>query len=131
MSIHRFASVAFALLMLVSLAGGSAAAEPAGPADAICGVWKPSDMPVEIQIAGANGQYVGTVVKAANPAMVNSGMIRGITYDPATRIWRGEVFAVKLNQFVPMQIRLTAANGFEMVAGSGFMSKTVEWSRVE
>jgi hypothetical protein len=29
-----------------------------------------------------------------------------------------------------MTIKMTA-NGFEMVAGSGFMSKTVEWVRVQ
>ena len=43
---------------------------------------------------------------------------------------RGEVFALKRGEFVPMTIKITA-NGFEMVAGSGFMSKTVEWVRVQ
>jgi hypothetical protein len=45
-------------------------------------------------------------------------------------MWRGEVFALKRGEFVPMTIKITA-NGFEMVAGSGFMSKTVEWVRVQ
>jgi hypothetical protein len=49
---------------------------------------------------------------------------------PATGMWRGEVFALKRGEFVPMTIKMTA-NGFEMVAGSGFMSKTVEWVRVQ
>lgn len=55
---------------------------------------------------------------------------RGITFDPNTNTWQGEVFAIKRGQFVPMTIRITQA-GFEMVAGSGIMSKTIEWSRVE
>ena len=104
--------------------------QAASPADGIVGVWKPADMDVDIQIYNANGQYVGAVVKAANPAMMNAGMLRGITFDPATNTWRGEVFAVKRGSFVPMSMKLTAG-GFEMVAGSGVMSKTIEWVRIQ
>ena len=116
-------------------AGNAAAPEAdrqqaANPGDAIVGVWKPADMDVNIQIFNSNGQYAGAVVKAANPAMINSGMLRGIVFNPASNTWKGEVFAMKLGQFVPMTIKLTAT-GFEMVAGSGLMSKTVEWQRVQ
>jgi len=111
-------------------APGADRQQAANPADAIVGVWKPTDMDVDIQIFNSNGQYVGAVVKAANPALINSGMLRGISFNPSNNTWQGEVFAMKLGQFVPMTIRLTAT-GFEMVAGSGFMSKTVEWQRVQ
>jgi hypothetical protein len=57
-------------------------------------------------------------------------MFRGITYDAASNTWRGEVFALKRGDFVPMTIRTTPA-GFEMVAGSGLMSKTIEWVRAQ
>jgi hypothetical protein len=57
-------------------------------------------------------------------------MLRGITFDPNTNTWKGEVFAIKRGQFVPMTIKLTST-GFEMVAGSGIMSKTIEWVRVQ
>ena len=106
-----------------------AEAQPANPADAIIGDWRPADMDVAIRIFNAKGQYVGGVIKAANPAMVNTEMLRGVQYDPASGTWRGEVFAVKRGAFVPMTIRMTPA-GFEMVAGSGIMSKTIEWVRV-
>jgi len=102
----------------------------ASAADAIVGDWRPTDMDVDIRIFPKDGRYVGGVVKAANPALVNTEMLREIQFDPASGMWRGEVFALKRGQFVPMTIRLTA-NGFEMVAGSGFMSKTVEWVRVQ
>jgi hypothetical protein len=105
-------------------------AQQASGADAIVGDWKPTDMDVDIRIFPKDGKYVGGVVKAANPALVNSEMLRGIQYDPASNMWRGEVFALKRGEFVPMTIKITA-NGFEMVAGSGFMSKTVEWVRVQ
>jgi len=103
---------------------------PGNPGDAIVGDWRPADMNVSVRIFPSNGQYLGGVVKADNPEMVNKEMMRGITFDPNTNTWRGEVFAIKRGQFVPMTIKMTAA-GFEMVAGSGIMSKTVEWVRVQ
>ena len=107
-----------------------AVVQQASAADAIVGDWKPTDMDVDIRIFPKDGKYVGGVVKAANPALVNSEMLREIQFDPASGMWRGEVFALKRGEFVPMTIKITA-NGFEMVAGSGFMSKTVEWVRVQ
>lgn len=107
----------------------SARQTQANPADAIVGDWRPADMHAEVRIFPANGQYLGGIVKADNQEMVNKEMMRSITFDPATNTWKGEVFAFKMGQFVPMSIKMTPT-GFEMVAGSGFMSKTVEWVRV-
>jgi hypothetical protein len=110
----------------------AADAVPAGnPADAIVGDWRPSDMAdVDVRIFPANGQYLGGIVKATNQDLVNKEMLRGITFDPGTNTWKGEVFAFKRGEFVPMTIKMTAA-GFEMVAGAGFMTKTIEWVRVQ
>lgn len=114
------------------LAGLAAAppSQPQNPADAIVGDWRPADMNVTVRIFPAQGQYLGGIVQADNQELVNKEMLRGITFDPNTTTWKGEVFAIKRGQFVPMTIRMTQA-GFEMVAGSGIMSKTIEWSRVE
>ncbi len=102
----------------------------ASPADAITGDWRPSDMPdVDVRIFPANGKYVGGIVKAANPALVNTEMLREIEYVPASQSWKGEVFALKRGMFVPMTIRMTSG-GFEMVAGAGILSKTIEWVRI-
>ena len=103
---------------------------PANPADAIVGDWKPADMPVTVRIFPSQGQYLGGIVAAENPALVNKELLRGVTYDAANNTWRGEVFALKRGDFVPMTIRATPA-GFEMVAGSGLMSKTIEWVRAQ
>ena len=143
MTMTRFGSFAASLAAALCLhaavvvAGAAHAADAvpavgqqASGAEAIVGDWKPTDMDVDIRIFLKDGKYVGGVVKAANPALVNSEMLREIQFDPATGTWRGEVFALKRGEFVPMTIKMTA-NGFEMVAGSGFMSKTVEWVRVQ
>jgi len=143
MTSTRFGSFAASMALALGLqaacvgAGDAKAAEvtpavglQASGADAIVGDWKPTDMEVDIRIFPKDGKYVGGVVKAANPALVNTEMLREIQFDPASNMWRGEVFAIKRGQFVPMTIKMTA-NGFEMVAGSGIMSKTVEWVRVQ
>ena len=132
------ASVA-AILLHVALVGAGAVhaadvvpsvGQQASGADAIVGDWRPTDMDVDIRIFPKDGKHVGGVIKAANPALVNTELLREIQFDPATGTWRGEVFALKRGEFVPMTIKMTAT-GFEMVAGSGFMSKTVEWVRVQ
>ena len=133
------ASMAVAFCLQAAIVGSSvvraadavpSVVQQASAADAIVGDWKPTDMDVDIRIFPKDGKYVGGVVKAANPALVNTEMLREIQFDPATGTWRGEVFALKRGQFVPMTIKITAS-GFEMVAGSGIMSKTVEWVRVQ
>jgi hypothetical protein len=103
---------------------------PGNPADAIVGDWRPADMNVNVRIFPSNGQYLGGIVKADKQELLNKELMRGIAFDPTSGTWSGEVFAFKLGQFVPMTIKLTPA-GFEMVAGSGIMSKTVEWVRVQ
>lgn len=129
----RAATVLGCLCMVACASNGVSAADAvqpqANPADAILGDWKPADMDVAVRIFTVKGQYVGGVVKAANPQLINTEMLRGIEYDVASGTWRGEIFALKRGAFVPMTIRLTRT-GFEMVAGSGIMSKTIEWVRV-
>jgi hypothetical protein len=130
-SFNRRTVVLAVLLVGGAVAGASTCAQqPQNPADAIVGDWRPADMNVTVRIFPANGQYLGGIVKADNQELVNKEMFRGITFDPNTSTWKGEVFAIKRGQFVPMTIRTTAA-GFEMVAGSGIMSKTIEWTRVQ
>ncbi len=128
-------SIAMALLFAVvsvsgvGLATTHAQQPAANPADAILGDWKPADMDAAIRIFVDKGQYVGGVVKADNPALINTELLRGIQYDPNSATWRGEIFALKRGMFVPMTIRMTQT-GFEMVAGSGFLTKTIEWVRI-
>lgn len=120
---------AFVAGLMACAAVVSAQQLQANPADAIVGDWRPADMNVTVRIFPSNGQYLGGIVQAENQEMVNKEMMRGITFDPTTVTWKGEVFAFKRGQFVPMTIKQTPA-GLEMVAGSGIMSKTIAWTRV-
>jgi hypothetical protein len=71
-------SLCLTAVVLVSFARPAGAAGPeeprmqqANPADALVGVWKPSDMDVDIQVVGSGGQYQGVVVKAAERPAVS------------------------------------------------------------
>jgi uncharacterized protein (DUF2147 family) len=121
------ASMLAALTLIPANAHGQ---PPQNPADAIVGDWRPADINVTVRIFPANGRYLGGIVQAENQELVNKEMLKDVTFDPTTNTWKGEVFAIKRGQFVPMTIRLTQT-GFEMVAGSGIMSKTIEWTRVQ
>lgn len=127
---RRLVVLAIALIAGIAVCAATAIAQQQqNPGDAIVGDWRPADMNVTVRIFPANGQYLGGIVKADKQELVNKEMLRGIAFDPTTATWKGEVFALKRGQFVPMTIRITPA-GFEMVAGSGIMSKTIEWVRV-
>lgn len=126
----RFFVILATVVALPAVGTLATAQQQANPADALVGDWRPADMNVDVRIFPSNGQYLGGIVRADNQELVNKEMMRGITYDAATSTWKGEVFAFKRGQFVPMTIRLTSG-GFEMVAGSGLMSKTIEWVRVQ
>ena len=101
-----------------------------GAGDKIVGDWRPTDQDVTVRIFANNAQYLGAIVQAADPQMINRELIRGLVYDPAMGTWHGEVFAIKQGKFMPMTIRMTPA-GLEMVAGSGVFSKTINWVRVQ
>jgi hypothetical protein len=108
------------------------AAPPAqqGAGDAVVGDWRPNDQDLTVRIFANNGQYLGAIVKAPDPQMINRELIRGLAFDPAMGVWHGEVFAIKQGKFMPMTIRMTPA-GFDMVAGSGVFSKTMNWVRAQ
>jgi len=120
------------------LGAGGFVARPAGAAppvqqgasDAVVVDWRPNDQDVTVRIFANNGQYLGAIVKAPDPQMINRELIRGLAFDPGMGVWHGEIFATKQGKFMPMTIRMTPA-GFDMVAGSGVFSKTMNWVRAQ
>lgn len=132
-SIVATVGVAAALLGAAGLVAGPAVAAPPvqqGAGDRVVGDWRPSDQDVTVRIFANNGQYLGAIVHAPDPQMINRELIRGLAYDPAMGVWHGEIFAIKQGKFMPMTIRMTPA-GLDMVAGSGVFSKTINWVRVQ
>jgi uncharacterized protein (DUF2147 family) len=99
------------------------------PADAIVGLWKPVDRDITVKIERTGGNFTGTVSASGEPAQVGRVILRGLEFNEAERLYRGEVFAAKRGVFVPARIRMTDAKTFRLTAGSGLFSREVEWQR--
>lgn len=121
-------------LMIAGPGGGVAIRASAAPpmtqvaGDAVVGDWRPHDQDLTVRIFANNGQYLGAIVQAPDPQLINRELIRGLVYDPTMGVWHGEIFAIKQGKFMPMTVRMTPA-GLDMVAGAGVFSKTINWVR--
>ena len=117
----RIASVS-ALLML------SSAMVAAGD---LAGIWQHESEPVWIQIEA--DETVGRVQRNDNkPEAVGFEMIRNLAQsgnDNAT--WTGQVYAAKLGEFKSAEIELIDEDVMRFKVKVGFMSRTVEWQRVD
>lgn len=119
---------AFAALVCLGGQAPGYAAEPT-PAEAIIGLWKPVDRNVTVNIERTGGNFTGTVSASGDTAQVGMVILRGLVFNEAERLYRGEVFAAKRGMFVPAKIRMTDAKTFRLTAGSGFFTREVDWQR--
>ena len=102
---------------------------PRERADALVGRWRPATGEIVVEIARSGSGYAGTVVASSNhPALVGKALFRGLTYDSADGVWRGQVLAVKKREYVPASIRLEREGAFVLTAGSGLFTKDIRWS---
>ena len=133
----RFVRIVVSIGIAVTIAGPvdgfAIRAEAASPTaqvagDAVVGDWRPHDQDLTVRIFANNGQYLGAIVKAPDPQLINRELIRGLVYDPTMGVWHGEIFAIKQGKFMPITVRMTPA-GLDMVAGAGVFSKTINWVR--
>ena len=117
----RIASVS-ALLML------SSARVAAGD---LVGIWQHESEPVWIQIEA--NETVGRVQRDDNkPEAVGFEMIKDLAQTGNDKVrWTGQVYAAKLGEFKSAEIELIDEDVMRFKVKVGFMSRTVEWQRVD
>ena len=117
----RIASVS-ALLML------SSARVAAGD---LVGIWQHESEPVWIQIEA--NETVGRVQRNDNkPEAVGFEMIKDLAQTGNDKArWTGQVYAAKLGEFKSAEIELIDEDVMRFKVKVGFMSRTVEWQRVD
>jgi len=97
----------------------------------LAGIWQHESEPVWIQIEA--DETVGRVQRNDNkPEAVGFEMIRNLAQsgnDNAT--WTGQVYAAKLGEFKSAEIELIDEDVMRFKVKVGFMSRTVEWQRVD
>ncbi len=117
----RIASVS-ALLMLSSVVVA---------AGDLAGIWQHESEPVWIQIEA--NETVGRVQRNDNkPEAVGFEMIRDLAHTGNDKVrWTGQVYAAKLGEFKSAEIELIDEDVMRFKVKVGFMSRTVEWQRVD
>lgn len=97
----------------------------------IDGFWKNSEEPGWIEIKLDEG--VGTVVRNDNyPERVGRQILRDLRADESEEnLWHGQVYAERLGEYRDADISLPEPGRMEFKVKVGFISRTVEWVRVD
>jgi hypothetical protein len=104
---------------------------PLSLAGDISGVWKHADEPGWIEISLDEGS--GTVVRNDKfPERVGREIVKELQADKSKEnLWRGQVYAEKLGEYKDAEISLPEPDIMQFKVKVGFMSRTIEWMRVD
>ena len=97
----------------------------------ISGFWKHADEPGWIEINLDDGK--GIVVRNDKfPDRVGREILKDLEADGSEQgVWTGQVYAEKLGEYKDAEITLAEPDLMTIEVKVGFMSRTVEWQRVE
>lgn len=100
-------------------------------AESLDGYWQHEKQPVWIEVRSEAG--VGSVVRNDNrPEAVGFEMLRNLQAESDDgQSWVGEVFAAQLGEYKTAEITLQDPDTMRFKVKVGFMSRTVEWQRVQ
>ncbi|MDX1907206.1 MAG: DUF2147 domain-containing protein [Bacteroidia bacterium] len=112
-----FASI---FILLLSLAGLQAQTAPAG-------VWNTGQDNTLVEITNVEGRYVGKLISSDSPnAKIGNLLLKDLK--PNGGAWKGQLYAPKRSAWYDATVEVKG-NRLVIKAGSGFTSKTVEWTR--
>lgn len=117
---RRITLIIFALLLVPQALAGD-----------ISGIWKHADEPGWIEIS--LDQAKGTVVRNDKfPERVGREILREIQADGSRdNVWQGQVYAEKLGEYKDAEISLKEPDLMQFKVKVGFMSRTIDWVRVD
>ncbi len=97
------------------------------------GFWQHEELPAWIEVRFDNGIGTGTVVRNDEyPERVGRILLKDIAMDgEAQGGWRGQVYAERFEEYKDAEISLPQPDLMRIKVKVGFMSRTVEWKRVE
>ena len=106
-------------------------AAPYAFAGDVSGFWKHADEPGWIEINLDEGR--GTVVRNDKfPDRVGREILKDLKVDGSEQgLWTGQIYAEKLGEYKDAEITLAEPDLMTIKVKVGFMSRTVEWQRVE
>ena len=100
-------------------------------ADDIGGFWKHPEASAWIEIRLEEGK--GTVVRNDKfPERVGREFAKDLKADESEEnLWHGQIYAERLGEYKKAQIYLPEPDRMEFKIKVGFMSRTIEWMRVD
>lgn len=106
-------------------------ATPVASAGDISGFWKHADEPGWIEIRLDEGK--GTVVRNDKyPERVGREIVKDLEADGSKEnLWHGQVYAERLGEYKEADISLPEPDRMQFKIKVGFVSRTVEWNRVD
>lgn len=109
----------------------AALATPLAGAQTIDGLWKHSEEPGWIQVSLDEGK--GTVVRNDRfPERVGREILKDLRPDDAeSDLWSGQVYAERLGEYRDARISLPEPDRMKIKVKVGFISRSVEWLRVD
>jgi len=102
-------------------------------AEDIAGFWKHAEEPGWIEISLEDGVGKGVVVRNdVFPERVGRELLKDLRADGKREDhWRGQVYAEKLGEYKDAEISLPESGQMEIKVKVGFMSRTLDWVRVD
>lgn len=100
-------------------------------ADDIAGFWKHAEEPGWIEIRPEEGS--GTVVRNdLYPERVGRQLVKDLVADDSREgVWRGQVYAERLGEYKDAEISMPEPDRMQFKVKVGFMSRTIDWVRVD
>jgi uncharacterized protein (DUF2147 family) len=97
----------------------------------ISGIWKHVEHPTWIEIQLEEGG--GTVVRNDRfPDRVGRKILKDLQADKSEQgLWHGSIYVEKLEEYKDAEVSLPEADRMVFKGRVGFMSRTVEWVRVD
>ncbi|MBT8075790.1 MAG: DUF2147 domain-containing protein, partial [Gammaproteobacteria bacterium] len=102
-------------------------------AEDIAGFWKHAEEPGWIEVRVEDGVGKGVVVRNdVYPERVGRELLKNLRADAKKQdLWRGQVYAEKLGEYKDAEISLPESGQMEIKVKVGFMSRTLDWVRVD
>lgn len=120
-------------LIALSVTFAVVIAAPVAMAEDLAGFWKHADEPGWIEITVE--EEVGRAVVVRNdvyPERVGRQILKDLRADDKhDGLWRGQVYADRLGEYKDAEISSREPGQMEIKVKVGFISRTVDWVRVE
>ena len=93
------------------------------------GFWQHPKEPVWLQVNEAMG--TGIAVRSDDdPSSVGFAVLKGVVTGPKEEQWSGQVYVPQLGDYKRVIVTLPNANTLKMKVKIGFISRSVEWTKV-